>query len=944
MCATRSGTPSFDPGSPETGTWIANPTWSIPQDGTFDGVAGNCYATFIPDPVNDKVRLIQGFVAPVATGTYGVGYDYVYEDGNANDGDPYFWVLGVNSTDPPISRFPLGGDGFPENGAPADISNWDVLYQRKLAGSCPLTDCADGPALPVGSAGNPVMVSDSFHVAAAYDYWVAVVSYGCRSGSQDCTTLRGLDNVSIEVLDPDEEGPYTKHVAGVPNAQVFGTPFAVTATIDDTETGNSNIAGAAYTIDGSLPAPMDAADGAFDSPVEDVTAIAGGLPVGRYEICASGTDAGGNVGEETCSGFVTYSPISESGLNIPVSNECAQFYTLENPGAENEITTLHYGETIVFDTRFHLNGNLNISDSGNVNFKFHTQAHGQGNGVTSGIQYQFMLNSMLKTNTSLVDFDPFTGAFDVKARIVGQAQEIDGYGILNGAQNNAELLFKLRIHYANGYIQHEAYDFSIECAGDPWNNLMENKDLETRQPVGRGFGDEQNKYGWTGIEYKNALIVGTKNAFYDLATYVGGDGGPITSCINNPPDPSFPEIYWRFACMEIFGFGNPNIRDSNGAQLWRFDYRNKRWQLAYDAVPRVVPEGVGPEFVQGFRDSVVHEGKLYVAADLGAFISGVSYENMFKYPGVALLVSADGINFEIVEGCPTGSGDLCQSQTVPPPGLPTNNLSIRALASYDGKLFIGTLNNTGGQIWTYDGSVFTKVWPAGPMPNIPLIGELEPHDGKLYIGVGGVLETQDNPNNNYIYVCDVCDGSDTVPLANLPNIDPNTFFVIKLFSGQGKLFAGTVNFENGTSFLSYDSDGGVFDVIVDDAPDGGFFDRFNIYLWSMAELDGRLFAGTFNPVTITEIPRGTAELWYSDDGANWFQYPMPIGWSLLGYGIRDLVSCDNGKALCLLSATNMVAPDLVDFENPLSAGLEVWTIRDTKIVKPSGGRRGKNKP
>jgi hypothetical protein len=122
------------------------------------------------------------------------------------------------------------------------------------------------------------------------------------------------------------------------------------------------------------------------------------------------------------------------------------------------------------------------------------------------------------------------------------------------------------------------------------------------------------------------------------------------------------------------------------------------------------------------------------------------------------------------------------------------------------------------------------------------------------------------------------------------------------------------------------------------------FDNENIYLWSGAgPVNGRMFVGTFNPATITEIPRGTAELWYSDDGVNWTQYPMPIGWSLLGYGIRDMLLGDHGRSLFLLSATNMVAPNLVDFDNPLQAGLEVWQIRDTKVASPSGTKIGKGK-
>jgi len=307
-------------------------------------------------------------------------------------------------------------------------------------------------------------------------------------------------------------------------------------------------------------------------------------------------------------------------------------------------------------------------------------------------------------------------------------------------------------------------------------------------------------------------------------------------------------------------------------------------------------------------------------------------------------VSEDGINFEPLSSCPAA---LCGGS-----GMTTfPNASIRALASYDGKLWIGTLNNVGGQLWWYD-DAGAGSFSAGPVhsfgPTIPIVGELEPYEGMMYIGLGGLLTVDSNPANDYLRVCDDCEAGPWNKVDDLPNIDPDSLFVIKLATALGKMWVGTVNFVNGTTFMSYDVNadpGQEWDIIVDGLGSGGFFDNLNIYLWSFAgPVNGRIFAGTFNPATITEIPRGTAELWYSDDGVNWTQYPMPIGWSWLGYGIRNMLVGDNGKALFLLSATNMVAPDLVPFDNPLRAGTEIWQIRDTKVASPSGGtKKGKGR-
>ena len=719
------------------------------------------------------------------------------------------------------------------------------------------------------------------------------------------------------------------------------------ATVDDTNTGNSSIASATYRIKGYSDGSdygsgaMLATDGAFDSPVEAVSqTITGGLGVGEYNICVSGTDGEGNEGEESCSRFVTYDPISVSALNLEIPNECAQFYTLENEGAENEITTLQYGENIIFDTDFKVNLGLNFSDSGKVNLNFHTMAKGAGHGVTSGIQYQFILNSMLRAKTALSDFDPSRFTFDVKAKIVGQPQEIDGYGILNGAQNNAELLFKVRLDYANGHVSHKPYDFSVSCAGDPWVNLMENKDADTKQPVGPGWGDEEQKYAWAGEEFNGSLIVGTKSAWYDILAYSSGDdGGPISTCQDNPPA-GLPSTYWNFACLELVG--DESVRTSTGAQIWNLSHKNKRWRKAFDAGDN---KAAGEEYVQGFRKAVVHNGKLYIAGDYGAFVSGVSYVNPGIYPSVGLFESEDGITFNKLN-CPTGMGDLCHSSYNPTEVIN----SIRAMTSLNGKLWIGSIGR-GGEIWLYDDETksFANLEPGSSFAlegigNGQGAGELQPYGDYLYATLGGSI-WDDYPNNDYLHRCPIndCDQySDFVPVPDLPDLDPTNMFILKLFVAQGKLFLGTVNFTNGFSFVSYDKAENAWDVIVDGPYSGGMFDAENVYLWSSAVINNRIFIGTFNPATMTEIPRGTAELWYSDDGGvTWFQYPMPLEWPLQQYGIRNMVECDGGKYLCLLGASNMLGPRVDEPNSPLRSGATVWRIHKNKVVSPSS--KGKDK-
>jgi hypothetical protein len=144
---------------------------------------------------------------------------------------------------------------------------------------------------------------------------------------------------------------------------------------------------------------------------------------------------------------------------------------------------------------------------------------------------------------------------------------------------------------------------------------------------------------------------------------------------------------------------------------------------------------------------------------------------------------------------------------------------------------------------------------------------------------------------------------------------------LKLFvSSKGVLYIGNVDLNLGFLLQSYD--GMNFKTIAHD----GFGNSQNAYAWSMAEINGRVFVGTFNQdmsFTSDALPRGVAELWYSDDSINWQQMAMPLDRGLWNYGIRTMEV--GNKLLFLGSASNMVAPDLITQPFPLSPGAEVWT-------------------
>jgi hypothetical protein len=110
---------------------------------------------------------------------------------------------------------------------------------------------------------------------------------------------------------PDAEGPVASVVLATPNPVPVGTDIILTANVDDATKGGSNILEASYTVDGGTPFPMGAQDGTFDAVSENVSEVVPAFTEpGVHEICADGTDVGGNIGANECIFLVVYDPSS----------------------------------------------------------------------------------------------------------------------------------------------------------------------------------------------------------------------------------------------------------------------------------------------------------------------------------------------------------------------------------------------------------------------------------------------------------------------------------------------------------------------------------------------------------------------------------------------------------------------------------------------------------
>lgn len=105
-------------------------------------------------------------------------------------------------------------------------------------------------------------------------------------------------------------GPLTSNVVVSPNpVGVNISAITITANVDDTTTGGSDIASAEYRIDNGSWLQMTAQDLSFNFVIENVTANIGPFTAADVkEVCVRGKDAAGNTGPESCTLLAIYDP------------------------------------------------------------------------------------------------------------------------------------------------------------------------------------------------------------------------------------------------------------------------------------------------------------------------------------------------------------------------------------------------------------------------------------------------------------------------------------------------------------------------------------------------------------------------------------------------------------------------------------------------------------
>ncbi|MEM9154808.1 MAG: hypothetical protein AAGB13_07175, partial [Cyanobacteria bacterium P01_F01_bin.33] len=296
---------------------------------------------------------------------------------------------------------------------------------------------------------------------------------------------------------------------------------------------------------------------------------------------------------------------------------------------------------------------------------------------------------------------------------------------------------------------------------------------------------------------QNGTQLTTSPIFQDLTADIGrGFGDP-----NN-------RYAWSIIEEDDFLFVSTlNLR--SGGEVWRASLGNTNWTKVLD---------LGPQ-TSGIRELVAYQGQLY------AFSTGKPGIRPSATEPSGFVSSDNGETWTEIFGGPLES---------------SINVSIRSSIVYDELLYVGTIDESGAEVWTYDGTNWTLEKKYSE--DIDSVSEFIVFDDELFVGTW-------NLNGDYFFTGENFDVNVT-PSFDEP-FDRNNGGVIDTVEFQDRLYLSTWNFVNGFSlFRTSDPLTEKWEIITQD----GFGDPDNAYGWNFAAYDDpltpeegdELFLGNFN--------------------------------------------------------------------------------------------------
>jgi len=300
--------------------------------------------------------------ATIPTAAFGIGnydicvyaWDSAIPQNNNIIGSCALLIVTTNAM-PDIEAWEPGGAGgqTPTQGDIIDVT-WQIATDDDILPPNPINITYGPPGPPwitiaTDEANDGIYSWDTSTVTCDDSYWMRLSVYDSIG-----QTRFDIGNFSFYLACPgvDPTPPEINNVLidGSTSITVTaGTTLTLNATIDDSTTGNSNIAGANYTVgqDAFPGTPLSAVDGAFDEPTEDVggSVSTTGWAAGTYQVCVYATDS---VPNANLTGYCVTVIIS-ADTTSPVANA----------GADK---TAIVGDTVSFD------GTQSTDDVGITNY------------------------------------------------------------------------------------------------------------------------------------------------------------------------------------------------------------------------------------------------------------------------------------------------------------------------------------------------------------------------------------------------------------------------------------------------------------------------------------------------------------------------------------------------------------------------------------------------
>jgi hypothetical protein len=448
-----------------------------------------------------------------------------------------------------------------------------------------------------------------------------------------------------------------------------------------------------------------------------------------------------------------------------------------------------------------------------------------------------------------------------------------------------------------------------------------------------GFNDWQNAYPWSMAVFKGDLYVGT-GRLVDTSAVMQLMGGMMGSMSGAPSGGTPPPPMTSFLEQSA---GGALVTDAakyaqweavSRAEVWRL--HNGHWSRVYRSplVPALLKDKVtglysytAAQFM-GFRSMAVltdSEGQTALYASSGGFsfaaqaplllrsLDGIHWTPLSTPAAMGRETRALGVHngklyvgtdggatnmFPVPAGvwCSNDPDDLASWHMVLAfSSLDNTNTAVTSFASFNNRLYVGTENKNGFQIWRSktsspsSNSSFTRVVTGGAGSSINAwAGTMKPFKGDLYVGsmsVPGVT------------------GAMTMKGFDLIRI--HTSDAWDLIIGDARTLPGHSTQTKPLSLWP-----------------SGFLNPLNLYCWSLQEFNGQLYLGTFDvsimlklaqqagmPISMPGVPDALvkvllagsgADLWKSTDGRWWWPVTLTGFGDPYCYGVRNM-AVYNGK-------------------------------------------------